>query len=152
MLGSGFAIVIYAIAVVSGVPSVPVFVVLYLLAGAGGSLVSAAVPLCLMDAVDYGEWKTGHKNVGVIMSAFGIGNKIGLAFGTSVAGFVIGALHFDSSAATQPANILNAFFHLTFTGQLAVYGVMLLLMLYLSRIEKKLPEMKAEVMARKTAA
>lgn len=152
MLGSGFAIVVYVAAVISGVPSVPIFVAIYLLSGIGGALVSAAMPLCLMDSVDYGEWKTGHKNIGVIMSAYGIGNKIGLAFGTSVAGFVIGALHFDPNAATQPANVLNAFFHLTFTGQLVVYGVMLLLMFYLSRIEKKLPEMKAEVAARKTAA
>lgn len=152
MLGSGFAIAIYAIAVVSGVPSVPVFVVLYLLAGVGGSLANAAIPLCLMDAVDYGEWKSGRKDISVTMSAYGIGNKIGLAFGTSVAGFVIGALNFDPNAATQPTSVLNAFFHLTFTAQIVVYGVMFLMMFYLSRIEKKLPEMKAEVAARKTAA
>ena len=152
MLGSAFTIIIYLVAVVSGVPSVAAFVVIYLLANAGAALVSAAIPLCLMDAVDYGEWKTGHKYISVIMSAYGIGNKIGLAFGTSVAGFVIGVLHFDSTAAVQPDNILSAFFHLTFTGQLVVYAVMLLLMFYLFRIEKKLPEMKAEIMARKTVS
>ena len=149
ILGSSFAIIMYAIAIVSGVPTVTAFIVIYLLANAGGSLVNASVPLCLMDAIDYGEWKTGRKNISVIMSAFGIGNKIGLAFGTSVAGFVIGALHFDAKAATQPASVLNAFFHLTFTGQLVVFSLMLLLMIYLLRIEKKLPEMKAEVESRR---
>ena len=64
-----------------------------------------------MDAVDYGEWKSGRKDISVTMSAYGIGNKIGLAFGTSVAGFVIGALNFDPNAATQPTSVLNAFFH-----------------------------------------
>ena len=63
-----------------------------------------------MDCVDYGEWKTGSRNTGVIMSAYGIGTKIGLAFGSSIAGFVIGALHFDPNAAEQPANVLRAFF------------------------------------------
>lgn len=152
MLGSAFAGIVYIVMVATGVPSVAFYVVATLLVGMGGSLVSAAMPLCLMDSVDYGEWKTGHKNTGVIMSAYGIGTKIGLAFGTSVAGFVIGALHFDPNAATQPDNVLSAFFHLTVTAQLAVYGVILLLMFYLSRIEKKLPEMKAEVAARRTAA
>ena len=85
------------------------------------------------------------------MSAYGIGTKIGLAFGTTVAGFVLDAVGFDPTAATQPANVLSAFFHLQFTAQLAVYVVMGLLLLYIYKIEKKLPELKKEIEARKAA-
>ena len=44
---------------------------------------------------------------------------------------------------------LNAFFHLSVTSQLLVYIAIFLLMFYLNKIEKKLPEMREEVAARK---
>lgn len=112
-------------------------------------MVTAAVPQCIMDCVDYGEWKTGHKNTSVIMSAYGIGTKIGLAFGTTVAGFVLDAVGFDADAAVQSQSVLSAFFHLSFTAQLFVYVGMGLLLLYVYKIEKKLPQMRAEIEARK---
>lgn len=152
MLGCSLAIIVYLVMLISGVPSANFFIVCYILGGVGSSLTTAVVPLCLMDSIDYGEWKSGHKNISVLMSAYGIGTKIGLAFGSSIAGFVIGILKFDPNAATQPENVLNAFFHLVITGQLAVYGAMFLLLFYLFRIEKRLPQMKAEVEARKAAA
>lgn len=115
----------------------------------GGTLVSAVLPQCLMDSLDYGEWKTGRKNTSVVMSAYGIGTKIGLAFGGSISAFVIGMIGFDPNAAVQPDHVLNAFFHLLISGQLFVYVCIFLLFMYLTKIEKKLPEMKAEIAERK---
>lgn len=152
ILGSIIGLACYIVMFISGVPSGTFYIVCSVIGGLGVVMVTAVIPQCLMDCIDYGEWKTGHKNTGVIMSAYGIGTKIGLAFGTSVAGFVIGAVHFDAKAAVQPQNVLDAFFHLTITGQLVVYIVILVLMVFVYRIEKRLPEMRKEVEERNAKA
>lgn len=113
----------------------------------GVQMISAMLMQCLMDAIDYGEWKTGKKNVPVIMSTYGMGTKIGLAFGTSVAGFIVGALNFDPSAAVQPERVLNSFFFIMITLLLIEYVLLGCLFAYLRKIEKKLPQMRAEIEA-----
>ena len=152
ILGCAVAVGAYLAMVVTHVSSANLYIVLYVIAYAGISLASAVIPLCLMDSIDYGEWKTGKKNISIIMSASGIGTKIGLAFGTSIAGFVVGAVNFDPNAATQPDNVLNAFFHLSVTSQLVVYASIVMLMVYLSRIERKLPQMREEIAWRRASA
>ena len=107
---------------------------------------------CLMDSLDYGEWKTGKKPVAVVMSVYGIGTKIGLAFGTTIAGFILGALNFDSGALVQPDRVLNAFFNINIALPMAMYAVMAVIFIYLRHMEKKLPQMRAEVAARKNGA
>lgn len=117
----------------------------------GGQLIVSLLVQCLMDSIDYGEWKTGKRNVPVLMSAYGIGTKIGLAFGSTIAGLVIGSVAFDPTAATQPQNVLDVFFHTNITISLVMYAGMAIVFWYLRKIEKKLPEMRAEVEARKAA-
>ena len=134
---------------VTGCPTGTTYIVWNVIGGIGITMASAALPQVTMDCIDYNEWKTGHKNTSVIMSAYGIGTKIGLAFGTSIAGLVIGAVEFDPNAAVQPEPVLNAFFHLSVTIQMFDYVAIFLLMLFVYRIEKKLPEMRKEVEARK---
>lgn len=152
LIGCVIACIGTVIAIITGVPTVMFYVVIYTIQQLGPVIVSATVPQCIMDCVDYGEWKTGHKNTGVIMSAYGIGTKIGLAFGTTLAGFILDAVGFNANAPVQSQRVLNLFFNLSFTVQLFVYIGMGLLLLFVYRIERKLPEMKAEVAARKAAA
>lgn len=150
MIGCIIAIATYIAMFVTGVPSGTFFICANLIGSLGTTLCSAVLNQNIMDSLDYGEWKTGHKNTGVIMSAYGMGTKIGLAFGSSIAGFVLGALKFDPNSGAVPSqDILNAFFHITVTAQLAVFVVMFLLMFYLNKIEKKLPQMRKEVEERK---
>lgn len=120
--------------------------------GMGAQLVSSMMIQCLMDSLDYGEWKTGNRPVAVVMSANGIGQKIGLAFGTSIAGFIIGALNFDPNAAAQPDNILNAFFNINVALPLSMYVLMGAIFVYLMKIEKRLPQIRAEIETRRQAA
>lgn len=142
---------VYLYMLITHVSSPMPYIVCDLVMCLGTTLVAAVLPQCLMDALDYGEWRTGRKDVAVTMSAYGIGTKIGLAFGGSVAAFVIGAIGFDPKAAVQPDNVLNAFFHLIVSGQLFVFVVFTFLFLYLAKLEKKLPEIREEIAARKAA-
>lgn len=151
ILAAGIGLAPYLFQVIIHNNNPTIYVVCELIGGVGVTLVGAVLVQCLMDSLDYGEWKTGHKNTAVVMSAFGIGTKIGLAFGSSVAAYVVGFIQFDPNAATQPASVLNVFFNLTITGQVVVYAVMILLFAYLLRIEKKLPQMRAEIEERRAA-
>lgn len=129
-----------------------IFISMSIVEGIGVNLVTSMMYQCLMDSIDYGEWKTGKKTVPILMSTMGIGTKIGLAFGGTAAGFVLGLVKFNAKAAVQPAHVLNAFFGLNVTAPLVIYTLMALIFLYLRKIEKKLPEMRKEVEERKAAA
>lgn len=113
----------------------------------GVQMATSMLMQCLMDSIDYGEWKNGTKPVAVLMSTYGIGSKIGLAFGSSVAGLIIGALNFDASLTVQPQSILNAFFNINIVLPMGMYIAMAAIFVYLRSVEKKLPQMRAEIEA-----
>lgn len=148
ILGAAIDVACMAFLVIIHVSNPTVYIVTVLISSFGAALATNILPQCLMDSLDYGEWKTGRKNTAVVMSAYGIGTKIGLAFGGSIAAYVIGLIGFDPTAATQPANIVNTIFHMTITPEMIIYGIALLLFVYLFKIEKKLPQMRAEIDAR----
>lgn len=155
LFGAAFSGALWVVIFVTyslGFRPLPVIILFSAIANFGGSLVSAVIPQCLMDAIDYGEYKTGEKNTSVIMSAYGIGNKIGLAFGSTIAAFVLDIIHFDAEAVVQPQNVLNAFFHLTVTGQIVVNLVMVVVFIALFRSERKLTEIREAIAARKEEA
>lgn len=147
MAGAVIGLASMAVRFVTRDGSLAILIAMTTVEAIGVNMVGAMLMQCLMDAIDYGEWKTGKKNVSVLMSCYGMGTKIGLAFGSSVAGLIIGALNFDASLAAQPQNVLDAFFHTNVTIFLVEYVVMILVFAYLWKIEKKLPQMRAEIEA-----
>ena len=60
------------------------------------------------DAMEYGEWKTGIRIEGTMMSACSLGAKIGLGFGPGLAGIIMDAAGFDGLLAVQPASVITA--------------------------------------------
>ncbi len=124
-----------------------IFVSMSILEGVGVTMVSMVFMQCLMDSIVYGEWKTGKKNVPVLMSAYGIGTKIGLAFGSSVAAYIIGLTGFDASLPEQTAGALNTLFHLNVTAPMLMYVGMGIVFFIILKIERKIPEMKAQMEA-----
>ena len=149
VLGAVVGIVPYVCLYLTHVSNPMEYIVCEMIACLGLTTVTAVLPQCLMDSLDYGEWKTGKKHTSIVMSVYGIGTKIGLAFGGSVAAVVIDLIGFDPEAATQSTRVLNTFFNLTIGGQLCVYIAMFVLFFYLTRIEKRLPQMREEIAARK---
>ena len=150
-IGAAWTACILLIMVVLHIESPTPYIVCDLAQCLGATLVSAVLTQCLMDSIDYGELKTGRRDVAVTMSAYGIGTKIGLAFGGSIAAFVIGAIGFDPNAATQPQSVMNTFFNLTITTNMIVYAVIFVLFMFLVKLEKQLPEVRKQLAARKEA-
>lgn len=82
------------------------------------------------DAMEYGEWKTGIRIEGTMMSACSLGAKIGVGFGPGLAGIIMDAAGFDGLLDVQPASALNAisscliWIPLAFSAGLIILGFM----------------------------
>lgn len=114
----------------------------------------ATIPMmCLVGvmtamAIDYNEYKYGVKMIAISNSASGFGGKVGSGIGASLIGWMLAAAHYDSTLAVAPQATKLAIYGFTFVVPLIMYIVMLLLVRGFD-LEKKLPGMKEEIVARK---
>ncbi|RDC50109.1 MFS transporter [Acinetobacter sp. RIT592] len=79
-------------------------IIFYLLSGLAQFFFSGfntAIYAIIPDCVEYGEWKTGIRNDGFQYAFISLGNKIGMALGTSVLALSLGAFGY---VANQPQN------------------------------------------------
>ena len=103
------------------------------------------------DAMEYGEWKTGIRIEGTMMSACSLGAKIGVGFGPGLAGIIMDAAGFDGLLTVQPASALTAinaclvWIPLAFAAGLIVLG-------FLYKLDDQYDEIVAELARRKGAA
>ena len=58
---------------------------------------NTAIYAIIPDCVEYGEWKTGVRNDGFQYAFISLGNKIGMALGTSVLAAALGAAGFEAN-------------------------------------------------------
>lgn len=64
---------------------------------------NTAIYAIIPDCVEYGEWATGVRNDGFQYAFISLGNKIGMALGTSLLALALGAAGYVSNAAQNPA-------------------------------------------------
>ncbi len=57
------------------------------------------------DTADYSEWKTGRRATGLVFSASIMSNKMGWAFGSMIAGYILAAVGYVPNVA-QSASVL----------------------------------------------
>lgn len=114
----------------------------------GGFMV--AVMAMMADTIEYGEWKTGQRNEGMITSTRCFVTKCVMAVSGVVVAFVIGAFGYDPGAA-QTAATLTAFHTMTtlVCAATMVFGVVP--MFFYPLTEKKHAEIMEELKARKAA-
>lgn len=63
---------------------------------------NTAIYAIIPDCVEYGEWKTGIRNDGFQYSFISLGNKIGMALGTSLLAFIMGVAGYVPNAVQTP--------------------------------------------------
>ncbi|MGN0231641.1 MAG: MFS transporter [Muribaculaceae bacterium] len=63
---------------------------------------NTAIYAIIPDCVEYGEWKTGVRNDGFQYAFISLGNKIGMALGTSLLALALGTAGYVSNAAQNP--------------------------------------------------
>lgn len=108
-------------------------------------------PLLVIHIMDYHEYKTGKRVEAVFGSIYGLATKIGSGLASGLVGVIMGATGFDGLAATQTDSALSAIVGLYGW----IPGIMLLItavLMFFFKLEKKLPEVHAELESRKTNA
>ena len=71
---------------------------------------NTAIYAIIPDCVEYGEWKTGIRNDGFQYAFVSLGNKIGMALGTSLLAIALGNAGYVSNVA-QNKEVLGIMHH-----------------------------------------
>ena len=123
----------------------------------GGAVATFAnIPLmCLFGAmvnncVEYNDYKFGKRIVGMTNSANSFGMKIGSGIGASLIGWLLAAAGYNAALAAQPASVDTAIFTFGIYIPLALFVIMFILLLK-NDLEKRYPEIVAELQKRKEA-
>lgn len=66
---------------------------------------NTAIYAIIPDCVEYGEWKTGIRNDGFQYAFISLGNKIGMALGTSILALALGAFGYVANQEQNSAVI-----------------------------------------------
>ena len=123
----------------------------------GGCVTTFAnIPLmCLFGAmvnncVEYNDYKFGKRIVGMTNSANSFGSKIGSGIGASLIGWLLAAAGYNAALEAQPAAVDTAIFAFAIYIPLALFVLMFVLLLK-NDLEKRYPEIVAELQKRKEA-
>lgn len=107
--------------------------------------------LCLLDSRVYGEWKTGVDNDAILMSGHTTASKIGMAIGPAVGAMMLDVVGFVPQAAEQTQAVKTLFLVENTLFVSICYICVALCCFFMMGKEKKLPQMRAEIEARKAA-
>lgn len=114
--------------------------------GVGG--LSGNMRAMLADVAEYGEWKTGVRNEGMIFSGATFGGKVGAGLGGSIVAALLAWGEYVPNAAAQAAkamlSIKLAFIAVPFIG-----STLIVIMLLLFRVEKLMPKIIADLEERR---
>ena len=87
------------------------------------------------DCVEYGEWKTGLRNDGFQYAFISLGNKIGMAIGTSVLAGVLGSMGYIANQ-QQNSAVVSVIKH-SFTTIPGALWMVTAAVLYFYRLNRK---------------
>lgn len=104
----------------------------------------------LIDGMDYGEWKFGHRAQGILGSVTGIACKVGTAFGAGMMGIMMGIAGYDGTAGTPSARAVDMIIALYSYIPALLCVVMVIFGLFYD-LDKKLPQIRKELAERKAA-
>lgn len=105
---------------------------------------------CLMDSIDYGEWKTGVRSDGLLMSANSLGNKIGSAIGGSAVGYLLAFTGYKKELKVQPEAVVENVRRLTLITPIVIMAIVICLYaVYRKKYEPLMPRVREEMAARK---
>ncbi len=129
----------------------------FVLYAIGGSFTTfATIPMmCLTGtmtamSIDYNEYKYGVRMIATSQSASSFGGKVGSGIGTSLIGWILGAVGYNASLTVAPAATKMAIYVFSIIIPLVFFIIMFVLVSRFD-IEKKLPAMKEEIAKRKGA-
>ncbi|MDY8025491.1 glycoside-pentoside-hexuronide (GPH):cation symporter [Paenibacillus polymyxa] len=153
-LGARWIIVVGALIVIVGcllrlmnTSSVPLAFIGFTLSGMGSIPLSVLVTVLINSTIDYGEWKSGIRSPGLMMSLVGMATLLASSLSISSIGWILGATHYDGAAAQQPESAMQGIFTISTYMPMILAAVCFVCILFW-RLEKKLPQIVSELRAR----
>jgi len=113
-----------------------------------GGPISAFFWIMYADTADYSEWKTGRRSTGLIFSASIMSNKLGWAFGSMLAGFVLATTGFEANV-VQNANVLNGLKAMMSVIPVGIGAVALIFLFFYNLKESFMKKVKEDLEARR---
>lgn len=114
----------------------------------GASLMSGVLMLVILDTGVYSEWKTGKNSDPVLLAGMTVSSKFALAVGGAAAGYLLAAFGYDSAAGAPSETVKNLFYMNTLLVGIG-FALAAVCSFINSRYEKRIPQMRAEIEARK---
>jgi GPH family glycoside/pentoside/hexuronide:cation symporter len=131
--------------------NVPLLFITSLIGSVAVLPISFMINLYVIDCMTYGEWKNGKRADGFISVLIQFGNKVGSGFASAGIGFLMGMVGYDGSLAVQSPAVTNMIIAL-YTWIPAIIFAIDLLLLTMHDLDKRMPQIKQELEARKAAA
>lgn len=148
--GMVIALICIIVRIVTGDRNVPLYLAMLLISGFGMTMFSSLMVPNIMDCIEYGEWKTGVRNEALVLSAYSFGNKMGQGIGTSSIAFMLAAVGYDAAKEIQTDACIAGIHNLGTLIPLIAYVGLILVMLYINnKFEKNMPQIRAELAAKK---
>lgn len=126
------------------VHSIPLMVITCFLRSTGITTVYMFINVFVMDCMDYGEWKNGKRNEGVISCANGLMCKVGTAFGLGICGVFLGWSGFDAALKVQTASANTMLIALE-TVVPAACCLILYILLRVYNLDRMMPQIKKDL-------
>lgn len=101
------------------------------------------------NCVDYNEWKTGKRLLGMTNSVTGFGGKVGAGLGASLTGWVLALGAYNASLSVQPTSAINAIYAIAVYIPLVLYIIIFIFAKKYESLEKMYPQIIAELADRK---
>lgn len=120
----------------------------------GGIATLATIPMMAVggvlvnNTVEYGEWKTGKRLVGMVNSANSFGVKIGMGLAAAMIGWILALGNYDGALATQTDSAMTSILVLTVYLPLVIF-VLTYLCLRKYDLDEKYPQIVKELEERK---
>jgi GPH family glycoside/pentoside/hexuronide:cation symporter len=122
------------------------FTVVFFVANLLGGFGFVAAPALVADTVEWQEWRSGHRNEGLLFSGYSMSTKIGAALGTAFLAWGLAAIDYRPDAVTPG---VSAGIAVLFIVLPAVVAVLQAAVIGLYALEDRLPAIKAEILQRR---
>lgn len=116
--------------------------------GIGSGPLGASMFAMVADTIEYGEWKTGIRNEGMVYSAASFGLKVGGGLGAAILGWILAFGGYVGDAPTQSASAIFAIKNLFLYIPLAIILLQAIL-LSMYKLDKEYPSIIKELQSRR---
>ncbi|WP_051082441.1 MFS transporter [Paenibacillus sanguinis] len=127
--------------------NVPLAFIGFILSGVGSIPLSALITVLVNSTIDYGEWKSGIRSPGLMMSLIGIATLMASSLSVSSIGWILGATGFDGAVEQQSEQAMQGILTISLYLPIILAALPFVCMLFW-RLEKKLPQIVNELRAR----